>query len=531
MLGAARGGAPAGSATGTTTIGEVKINPPTGPAVFHSVSPFPARVNLAGLTFVSTDDDGVRLHTQAGEITIFMGIADGNGDEGFELFATKGLLPGPFNVDLNFVRANGNGGDGIHAESENDVQLTNVAANGNTDAGARLRATEGIQVFSLPIDAIPFPPPAILQGFPGTTFNDNDTAGLIALASDPLIVGAFFFAPEGVGPPIEATGNGTVGLALQGNDTLFISHVQADDNQVGLRASTPGGIVVALSSASDNDLEGMDLTSTDPGDGEFDLAIIIASVSANRNMSTGLLLSTPNASVLVTDSSAIGNTNGLLIEELGPASSSLVNGNIICSNTTSGLRLTDNQAVNAEGNWWGDASGPLHAVNNPGGLGNAVVDGSSGGGAGTVDFLPFIDTITAQALNPFVEFQFSGGGGTVFLGNAFPNDLGGLLTAPSAAEPPFTLTTDNGVLVDSDETAPTVHERINQLNGIVRVRLQGSTLGVATVTLDGPCGLDSSVIVQVRRLTAPLLSPFGLVGLAATLMFAGITVLRRRQLS
>ena len=38
--------------------------------------------------------------------------------------------------------------------------------------------------------------------------------------------------------------------------------------------------------------------------------------------------------------------------------------------------------MQAENNWWGDASGPFHPTLNPGGLGNAVSD--------NVDFIPFL---------------------------------------------------------------------------------------------------------------------------------------------
>ena len=53
----------------------------------------------------------------------------------------------------------------------------------------------------------------------------------------------------------------------------------------------------------------------------------------------------------------------------------------IVNNTTWGLNNTSGNLVNAENNWWGDASGPHHATLNPSGTGNAVSD--------NVDFDPW----------------------------------------------------------------------------------------------------------------------------------------------
>ncbi|MBI2415645.1 MAG: fibronectin type III domain-containing protein, partial [Candidatus Kerfeldbacteria bacterium] len=54
-------------------------------------------------------------------------------------------------------------------------------------------------------------------------------------------------------------------------------------------------------------------------------------------------------------------------------SNPVVTNNRIYSNTSYGLNNTSNAVtINAESNWWGDASGPYHAVDNPTGLGNKV---------------------------------------------------------------------------------------------------------------------------------------------------------------
>ena len=46
--------------------------------------------------------------------------------------------------------------------------------------------------------------------------------------------------------------------------------------------------------------------------------------------------------------------------------------------------------VEAADNWWGSASGPTHP-SNPNGTGDLIKDGANGG-AGTVNFTPFLPT-------------------------------------------------------------------------------------------------------------------------------------------
>ena len=150
-------------------------------------------------------------------------------------------------------------------------------------------------------------------------------------------------------------------------------------------------------------------------------------------------------------------------------------GNIICGNGESGVNLGSDSTANAEGNWWGAATGPTHP-SNPSGGGDAVLDGDNGG-AGTVDFDPWIDTITGSAEaategSPSAGyFQFSDAGGTVFLGEGAW---------------PFEVTTDNGTVDPSTAF-------INAAYGTVQVILTPEHAGTATVTITGPCGLDETL--------------------------------------
>jgi len=166
-----------------------------------------------------------------------------------------------------------------------------------------------------------------------------------------------------------------------------------------------------------------------------------------------------------------GNTRGVWVRHDAVPT---IEGGIICGNTT-GIEVLSSAVFSAQGNWWGDASGPTHP-GNAGGTGDSVVDGGNGG-SGTVDFDPWVDTISgsadaATAGSPsVVSFQFSDAGGTVFLGQGVG---------------PFTVTTDNGTV--SPATA-----FVNAPAGTVEVTLTPATAGQAIVTVVGPCGLDGTL--------------------------------------
>jgi len=64
--------------------------------------------------------------------------------------------------------------------------------------------------------------------------------------------------------------------------------------------------------------------------------------------------------------------------------------NTIISNTDYGVyNATPSRIIDARENWWGDAGGPYHATDNPGGTGDAVTDG--------VSFSPWIEALAWRA--------------------------------------------------------------------------------------------------------------------------------------
>jgi hypothetical protein len=71
-------------------------------------------------------------------------------------------------------------------------------------------------------------------------------------------------------------------------------------------------------------------------------------------------------------------------------SSPIIHNNNIAGNY---YGLTNNDSmiiIDAENNWWGDASGPYHPTLNPGGLGDEVSD--------DVDFDPWLTSVVTVSL-------------------------------------------------------------------------------------------------------------------------------------
>jgi hypothetical protein len=210
---------------------------------------------------------------------------------------------------------------------------------------------------------------------------------------------------------------------------------------------------------------------------------------------SGVMVSNASADTAIGECIAARNSQyGISLTNLTAVASNTCTGSIFCDNVLGGLQLTGNVVtVDAPGNWWGNASGPNHP-SNPGGIGDSVVDAANGG-AGVVDFTPWIDTVTASpADNPVtlghsvdLSFIFSGGGGAVFLGEGPGDPLG---------DPPFTLTTDNGTLTGASETGSSIHEFIGE-NGTLTITLTPGATGKANVSLIGPCTLAGSIAVDV----------------------------------
>jgi parallel beta-helix repeat protein len=356
-----------------------------------------------------------------------------------------------------------------------NITVTNCTANsksGSDADGFALTATNGSVTIS------------------NSTANSNADEGLDVFAGGNIVIDG-----------CTANGNGDDGFDLEGNGSVTVTNSVAD-NSVGsfdgdgFDIDVKGAVTISNTRANGNRQEGIDV------EGASSITINRCTATGNQQ-GEGLDLDDATGNVTVQDSNVNGNGGtGVEIGSTRLGGSASATGSIICNNTLDGLGLYAAKNVTAEGNWWGSASGPTHP-NNPGGTGESVKDGSNGG-AGTVDYTPWVNTITGSAglagvgLPAPVRFQFSGGSGTTFLGQG---------PGASNSTAPFTLTTDNGQLQSSQGTGASVREFINGANGTLAVTLIPTSVGTAAVTLAGPCGLAGSVQVQVVANLVPIYLP------------------------
>jgi hypothetical protein len=485
------------------------VNPAAGAAFFNSVSPFPGSVTLGNFTVVSKDTHGVDLHT-SDTLALIAVIANGNfadglklqtdGDADIEVFGSHADMNGAIGMDLNaggqvFV------GFPFFADTAPDSFGPTASAMVNQMQGALSKVMAPLGITSVPVTTVS----PLLQ----VSASSNQSIGIQVVAGSGAIV-------EGA----TANKNGSFGFHVDSKDSAVFFFDSANENMgSGFRASSSDESVVFL---------GVTALTNNPGDGITvgggDSVAVVASYIRNNS------------------------DDGIHILSVGPTppdAANLVGGNIICSNGGAGLRLGDNIDLPATGNWWGAVSGPFHTTKNPSGTGNAVVDGSSGGGMGDVTFIPFIDTVTATLAgqarvgvpDPH-SVQFSGGGGTVFLGSAFGLLVGG--PGDPFGEAPFTVTTDNGVVTANraatligtvgEETGPTIGAGINQSPGDLEFSLIAATPGLASITVSGPCGLSlgAPIVLHVIHLAVPALSSVALMVLAGLLICCGVRMVRRR---
>jgi len=156
-------------------------------------------------------------------------------------------------------------------------------------------------------------------------------------------------------------------------------------------------LVVAPSNA-------LDVTTNELGAGLERIVFgFVSNSTIRRNLSVGstqangtVRLFGGNSSISIDSNTLLNGTVAIGVDDpfgIGPNSGVTAHQNCIQGNTVAGMRLLPGGhpgVLDAENNWWGSASGPMH-VTNPTGTGDRVIDSPP---TDVVDFTPWLTTDT-----------------------------------------------------------------------------------------------------------------------------------------
>jgi len=464
------------NAGGTPTPGTVTVNGgATGPA-FYTSSTHSGNITINGFIANSDDDDGVDLEVNS-DIVIRNVTASNTGSDGIDVEAGG-------DVTISDCTANDNDSDGILvSDVGGGVTLTDCTASDNYDENFDIGPVTG----NLEIKRC-------------TANGSEDDEGIDI---------------DEVGGSVTITDSTTNNNEDEGIEIDYVGMAGSDESAAG------GDDLEDPEPDDDDDRDTHTRTSVNPTANGGDVTIKNCTTNANGEPTEdddGIKISWVEGKVTISSCIARDNLDdGIDLSDLEEADSILVNGNIICGNALDGLELDIEGVItvaatsaDATGNWWGCAAGPADAAC------DSVNEIS-----GTVDYTLWINTISASAsVDPAtvgsptnITFQFSGGPPPVYLGEG-PGDLHG--------DPTFDVSTDNGTVASSGF--------IGDAQGTLEVTLTPAHTGTATVWVDGPCGLDKSIVLGVVAAQEFVPEPGTVLLLGSGLMgLAGYAALRLRK--
>lgn len=475
---------------GVPTASTVAIESPAGPAITNTVPQFPGVVTIDGFTVSSPDDAGIDL-SAGGDAIIRNVTANENGGDGVTVNGNGHA------ITLSDSTLSENAGDGFNPfNTSAPLIVTNVIANFNGQDGMELNVSGPVSISGSTTNG------NLGIGFGGNGVN-TPTDGALTIADSR--------ADDNVSDGFEAHGassisvsgsvadsNGNDGMQLDADgDVTIVDSVAAENDDDGYQIASGGDVEMTDSHAATNGDDGFeiaangDVTIGESGSYEneargfnidLDGSLTFERSASNDNGNDGLnfdLRTNDVNDAIVRDSIFFANaTEGVdYPSAFAGVSQRTASGNIICGNG-GGLDVDGPSTIDAEGNWWGAASGPTHPLN-AGGSGDEIFDAANGSD-GTADYTPWIDTISGtngeatQGQPKTITFEFTGGAGAVALTDG-PGDPSGILV--------FSATTDNGTV----QTSSFIED------GVLEVVLTPDTPGTATVTVNGPCGLGDEV--------------------------------------
>jgi len=195
-----------------------------------------------------------------------------------------------------------------------------------------------------------------------STVNRCSQNGINANNGELTVQNSIIMENEGNG--IRITGNGQV--------TIQWNSIIANGNGVLLTGNETSRVNIGQNKISANKENGIQFNANN----HYDIIILNNNISSN---SKGFYISS-STSTRITNNSISYNNIGILYDE----GTHTTHFNDIYGNEM-GMDVASNATVNAEHNYWGDASGPYHELLNPVGKGNPV------GGDGTnLDFIFFL---------------------------------------------------------------------------------------------------------------------------------------------